>query len=54
MYRGGVQLTVDIGENTQALITRASLEEMGLVVANAVWVSFKSTAIRFIADDDIS
>ncbi len=48
----GVELAIDVGETVFALITRTSLEQMGLACGARVWVSFKSTAVRFIPDGD--
>ena len=43
---GAVRVTVDGGVELVALITRRSLEELGLTVGSAVYASFKSVAVR--------
>jgi molybdopterin-binding protein len=49
----GVELTVDIGLPVHALVTAASFRQLGLAPGRSVWISFKSTAIRFIPDEDV-
>lgn len=44
----GIEVTSDIGAPIFAAITRESMAAMGMKPGNIVWVSFKSTAIRFI------
>ncbi len=41
-----VRVTVMAGEKFEALITRASCQEMGLTLGQPLWVQFKSTAVR--------
>jgi tungstate transport system ATP-binding protein len=43
---GAVRVTVDGGIELVALITRRSLDELGLTVGGAVYASFKSVAVR--------
>lgn len=43
---GEIHVNVDIGELFHVLITRSALNELGVNVGDAVWVSFKSTAAR--------
>ncbi len=47
----GVELAVDIGVSVYALITQASLESMAIATGRDVWVSVKSTAVRFLPDE---
>ncbi|MBI3981320.1 MAG: ATP-binding cassette domain-containing protein [Gemmatimonadetes bacterium] len=44
--RGGVVLTVDVGVNLQAHITRAALQDLALTLGSAVVVTFKTMAVR--------
>lgn len=41
-----VRVTIDAGVELVALITRRSLEEMGIAVGGAIYASFKSVAVR--------
>ena len=43
---GCVRVSVDAGERFEALITRASCQELGLMLGQHLWVQFKSTAVR--------
>jgi molybdopterin-binding protein len=45
----GFEVTVDIGVPVHAMITRDALDDLQLREGNAVWVSFKASALRFIA-----
>lgn len=47
----GINVSVDTGEEFHALITHASMTNMKLKPGIQVWVSFKSTACRFIELD---
>lgn len=42
---GRVRIAVDAGENFQALITYAALQELNLTLGDTVWVNFKSNAV---------
>ena len=42
-----VRLTVDAGELFQLIITYQSLNELKLQLGDSVWISFKSTSVRF-------
>ena len=44
----GVEVTVDIGVEISALITRKSMESLGIDYGKDVWVSFKASAAKFI------
>jgi len=44
--RGGVMLTVDVGVDLRAHITRAALEDLGLGLGSHVVVTFKTMAVR--------
>ncbi len=45
---GGIDVTINTGIELHALITRDSLEKLGLRAGNTCWVHFKATAVRFI------
>lgn len=45
---GGVEVTIDAGIEIHALITRESVEKLGLKAGNTCWVHFKATAVRYI------
>ncbi len=45
---GGVDVTIDAGIEVHALITRESLEKLGLRTGCACWVHFKATAVKYI------
>ena len=45
----GFEVTVDIGVLVHAMITRNALDDLQLREGNAIWVSFKASALRFIA-----
>ena len=42
---GQVKVIVDAGEEFQVMITHNAAKELGLLVGNKVWLSFKSTSI---------
>ena len=44
------EVTVDIGVKISALITRDSLEKLGINFGKEVWVNFKATAPRYIEE----
>ena len=44
--RGGVMLTVDVGVDLRAHITRAALDDLGLGLGSPVVVTFKTLAVR--------
>ncbi len=46
----GTDLSIDIGITVHAIVTRGSRERMGLDTGGEVWVSFKSTAVRFVEE----
>ena len=48
----GIALTVNVGLPIHALVTAASFRELGLTLEKKVWISFKSTAVRFIPDEE--
>jgi molybdopterin-binding protein len=45
---GGMDITIDIGIEIHALITRESLVKLEIREGNICWVHFKATAVRFI------
>lgn len=45
---GGMDITIDIGIEIHALITRESHSKMGIREGKTCWVHFKATAVRFI------
>ena len=45
---GGMDITVDIGIEIHALVTRESQLKLDLREGNDCWVHFKATAVRFI------
>ena len=45
----GYEITVDIGVPVHAVITRSALSSLHLLEGNEIWVSFKASALRFIA-----
>ena len=45
---GGMDVTIDIGIEIHALITRESQLKLGISEGNICWVHFKATAVRFI------
>ncbi len=45
-HGAAIRVTVDVGVELVALITRRSCEEMGLAVGGTVFTSFKSVAVR--------
>ncbi len=44
----GIEVTIRVGFELQALITRESLEKLGLKAGSDCWVHFKATAVKFI------
>lgn len=42
---GHIKVTVDAGEEFQVVITQNALHELGLLIGNEVWLSFKSASI---------
>jgi tungstate transport system ATP-binding protein len=42
---GQVKVSVNTGENFQAIVTHKALEELGLSIGGDVWISFKSSSI---------
>lgn len=46
--RPGVEVTVDIGLELAALLTRESVERMGIRPGARVWASVKASAVRFL------
>jgi molybdopterin-binding protein len=44
----GIEVCVDAGTLFYALITQTSLNRLGLVMGQEVWIHFKATAVRFI------
>jgi molybdate/tungstate transport system ATP-binding protein len=46
--RVGIEVIVDIGVDVAALVTRQSVEALGLEVGKEVWVSVKASAVRFV------
>ncbi|MFC1693633.1 ABC transporter ATP-binding protein [Candidatus Latescibacterota bacterium] len=47
MNRLKIEVTVDIGVEMSAMITRDSLEKLGLHLGKAVWINFKATAAKY-------
>jgi molybdopterin-binding protein len=45
---GGMDITIDIGIEIHALITRESQLKLGICEGHICWVHFKATAVRFI------
>jgi len=50
--RMGIEIRVDIGVPVTALITRESLESLGLSEGRSVWVNFKATAARYLTEEE--
>lgn len=44
----GVEVIIDIGVRIHALITRESLNSLGIKEGSTLWIHFKATAVRFI------
>ena len=44
----GIDVTIDVGIELHALITRESLEKLALAAGKTCWMHFKATAVRFI------
>ena len=44
----GVEVVLDIGIRIHALITRESLNSLGITEGSNLWIHFKATAVRFI------
>ncbi|EKD50860.1 MAG: hypothetical protein ACD_62C00411G0001, partial [uncultured bacterium] len=47
----GFEIAVDIGVRIYATITQTSRERLAIAPGQNVWISFKSTAIRFVPDE---
>lgn len=47
----GVEVTVDIGVEVFALVTRESIEKLELDIGKDVWISFKATALQFLGEE---
>jgi len=45
---GGIDVTVDMGMELHAQITRESLEKLGLITGKVCWAHFKASAVKFI------
>ncbi len=45
---GGIDITVNADIELHALVTRESMDKLGLKVGKTCWVHFKATAVRFI------
>lgn len=50
--KSGIELVVDIGIKISALITFEAYEKFGFNEGDIVWLSFKATAVRFVADEN--
>ena len=50
--KSGIEIIVDVGIKISALITLEAYEKFGFSEGNTVWLSFKATAVRFVADDE--
>ena len=50
MDRQRIEVTVDIGRDILALITRDALDSLGLNLGDEVWISFKASAVKYIED----
>jgi molybdopterin-binding protein len=48
--RLGMEVAIDIGVQVWAAVTAGSAMKMGLEPGRSVWVSFKSTAVRYISE----
>jgi molybdopterin-binding protein len=46
--RTGIEVLVDIGVVIHAIITRESMNHLGIAEGNLLWISFKASAIKFI------
>ena len=46
----GMEVIIDVGFLVHALITRTSLDQLGLTPGMNIWVHFKATAVRFIPE----
>ena len=45
-----IEVTVDIGVEISALITKGSLDKLGLHSGKYVWINFKASAVKFIEE----
>ena len=50
--KSGIELWIDVGVKISALITLETLEKFGFVENENVWISFKATAVQFVADEE--
>lgn len=50
--RRGIEITVDIGLEITALITRESLEGLHLDIGQTVWIYFKATAGKYLGEQN--
>ena len=41
-----IQITVDVGERFQAIITKEALDDLGMNLGDTIWLSFKSSAVK--------
>ena len=48
----GIEVQIDIGIKITAHITHESVKALGLERGKKIWVSFKSTAVKFIPHDE--
>jgi molybdopterin-binding protein len=48
--RLGVEVSVDVGVEISALVTREAVESLGFRRGDEVWAEFKASAIRFVPD----
>ena len=44
----GMELLIDIGIKVTASVTHESVENLGLRIGMQTWISFKSTAVKFV------
>ncbi len=49
----GVEITVDIGVPVTAMITRESMNTLGITLDHPLWIHFKAVATRFIAEESV-
>lgn len=47
-FSGGIDVTIDIGIELHALITRESCSKLDIREGKTLWVHFKATAVRFV------
>jgi molybdopterin-binding protein len=46
---GSIELTIDIGMELKAIITKSSLQRLNITVDSPIYVSFKATAIKVLS-----